>query len=89
MIQDLHDGVRMLIRHPRSTLLIVGLLALGIGTSAVVFSLFDAVLLRPLPVRNAEVFAVLFVAITAGVATLYPVLRAIRTEPSETLRREN
>jgi putative ABC transport system permease protein len=35
------------------------------------------------------VFAVLFVALTAAVATLLPVLRAIRTEPSETLRQEN
>jgi predicted permease len=54
MIQDLREGVRMLTRHPRSSLLIAGLLAVGIGASTAVFSLFDAILLRPLPVRHPE-----------------------------------
>jgi predicted permease len=50
MIQDVRDSVRMFARHPRSSLLIVCLLALGIGSCTVVFILFDAVLLRSLPV---------------------------------------
>jgi predicted permease len=44
----------MVARHRGSTALIVGLLALGIGACTVIFSLFDAVLLRPLPVRQPE-----------------------------------
>ena len=50
--QDLRSGVRMLARHPSSTALITGLLALGIGACTVVFILFDAVFLRSLPVRQ-------------------------------------
>jgi hypothetical protein len=41
-------------RSPSSTALIVALLALGIGTCTTTFALFDAVLLRPLPVRHPE-----------------------------------
>jgi predicted permease len=33
--------------------------------------------------------AILFVALTVALATLFPLLRAIRTEPAETLRQEN
>jgi predicted permease len=50
--QDLRGAARMLARHPGSTVLIVGLLALGIGACTVVFSLFDAVFVRSLPVRQ-------------------------------------
>ena len=42
----------MLARHRGSTALIAGLLALGIGATTVIFSLFDTVFLRTLPVRR-------------------------------------
>jgi predicted permease len=51
---DLRFGARMLRKSPGSTAAIVGLLALGIGAATVIFSVFDAVLLRPLPVRHPE-----------------------------------
>ncbi len=53
-MHDLRIGLRMLRKTPGSTLAIAGLLALGIGASTVIFSLFDALLLRPLPARHAE-----------------------------------
>jgi hypothetical protein len=52
IIQDLRSGVRMLARHRSSTAPITGLLALGIGACTVIFSLFDAVFLRSLPVHQ-------------------------------------
>ena len=54
LLQDLRFGARMLAKNPGFTLLVTGLLALGIGATTVIFSLFDAVFLRPLPVRHPE-----------------------------------
>ena len=51
---DIRLGVRMLAKNPVSTLLIAGLLAIGIGGVTLMFSLFDAVLLRHLPVNHLE-----------------------------------
>jgi predicted permease len=59
MTQELRDSVRMLTRHPRSSLLIVGLLAVGIGACAAVFTLFDAVFLRSLPVAQPDRLVIL------------------------------
>jgi predicted permease len=47
-VRDLRYAARVLIGTPAVTLLVSGLLALGIGAAAVVFSIFEAVLLRPL-----------------------------------------
>jgi predicted permease len=54
LLQDLRYGLRMLGRNPGFAVLVAMLLALGIGASTVIFSLFDAILLRPLPVRHPE-----------------------------------
>ena len=53
-MNDFRFAFRTLIRNPVSTVLIVALLGIGIGTCTTIFSLFDAVLLRPLPVSDPE-----------------------------------
>ena len=54
MFHELRIGMRMLLSQPGFTLIAVSALALGIGATTLIFSVVNAVLLRPLPFPEAE-----------------------------------
>jgi len=53
-MHDLRFAARILRKTPGSTIVTVGLLAVGIGASSLMFSAFESVWLRSLPVRHPE-----------------------------------
>jgi predicted permease len=80
MFQDLRFGARILLKNRMFTAVAALSLALGIGANTAIFSLINALMLRPLPVRAPEELA-LFSIIEShgpGYSLNYPFYEMIR-----------
>src|SRR4051812_45030443 len=66
MFSDFRHAVRILRQAPGFTLLVVVVLAIGIGATTSIFSIVDGVLLKPLPFRDPDRLIAIQSAIRGG-----------------------
>src|SRR5437870_3420767 len=71
--RDFRTGFRSLRRTPAFTITAVLILGLGIGMSSAMFTVFDAVLVKKLPVQDQERIVELS-GMAQGAATEFPLL---------------
>jgi predicted permease len=74
LADDLRNGFRQVARNPGFTVIAVLTLALGIGANTALFSIFNSLILRPLPVRDPGSLALL-----SNGSWSYPIWNEIRT----------
>jgi putative ABC transport system permease protein len=60
VLSDLKHGVRVLLRTPLFTICTIAALAIGIGATTALFSVVHALLIRPLPYKNADSLVVMW-----------------------------
>lgn len=82
--QDVRYALRMLVKSPMLTVIVVLTLALGIGANTAIFGIVNGFLLRPLPVKSPDQIMVIAGRMandTIGVPTLsYPELTDLRKQ---------
>jgi putative ABC transport system permease protein len=72
LLQDVRFGIRMMTKNPAFSIVVIITLALGIGGNTAVFTIFNAVLLRPLPYSDPQKLVTLAVARSGDPASVNP-----------------
>jgi predicted permease len=66
LVADLRYALRVMFRAPSFAIAVIGVLALGIGANTTIFSIVNAVLLRPLPFEEPERLVRIFTRTPGG-----------------------